>query len=227
MSAIPYTLGAYACLDFVNSRFTDHLSGSTVIDRLEKAEWQQWFRERWRLGPVAAGPRILELKDGRETLRRGLQNWAEGKTARPADVKKLDAWLAAAAVRRRLTGEIEPVRPGWGWVLAEVVASAAELMATEEPTRLKVCANPGCTWMFWDESPNMSRRWCDPKTCGNLITVREFRRRRRKLPAPDSGDRHRSRQAPLGLSGPSANSSIAVRVPENVGGPVEGNGSGN
>jgi len=68
-------------------------------------------------------------------------------------------------------------------VLAEVIASAAEVLATGEPMRLKICANPGCTWLFWDESRNLSRRWCDPRTCGNLITVRAFRRRHRTVSA--------------------------------------------
>src|SRR5438270_712384 len=93
--------------------------------------------------------------------------------AQPAETRSNA--LTAAAVRRRLDGKVEPVRRDWDWVVAEVVASATELMAEAEPVRLKACANPGCTWMFWDESKNVSRRWCDPRTCGNLVTVREFR----------------------------------------------------
>ena len=180
MGPIPHTLSDHLCLDFVNSRLTDHLGGGAVMDRVDAAEWRAWFVERWHLGPIFARPSLEQLKAARETVRNVLQDWAGGKVPRRSHLKALDAWLAAAAVRRRLDGKVEPVRRDWDWVIAEVVASATELMAEAEPVRLKACANPGCTWMFWDESKNVSRRWCDPRTCGNLVTVREFRRRKRE-----------------------------------------------
>jgi predicted RNA-binding Zn ribbon-like protein len=58
-----------------------------------------------------------------------------------------------------------------------VAASAAELLAEGEPARLRVCANSACSWMFYDETRNSSRRWCEGAICGNLIKVRRFRAR--------------------------------------------------
>jgi predicted RNA-binding Zn ribbon-like protein len=163
----------------VNSRLTDHVGGGEVLDRLGTRQWQAWFLERWDLEPVQGVPELRTLRATRQTLRRVLEDWSEGRPPRFADLRRLDGCLTAAPMRRRFGGVVEPVRRDWTWVLAEVVASAAELLTTEDPRRLKVCANPGCTWMFMDESRNQSRRWCDPATCGNLITVREFRRRQR------------------------------------------------
>jgi predicted RNA-binding Zn ribbon-like protein len=176
---IPHTLGPVSCLDFVNSRVTDHLGGGAVMDRLVMPEWQAWFVDRWKLGPVHGAPSLPTLEHARETLRRVLERWSRGQLPAPADRKRLDSWIAAAPLRRRFDGHVEPIRRDWTWVLSEVVASAAELMSTTDGRRLKVCANPGCSWMFLDESRNLSRRWCDPTTCGNLVTVREFRRRQR------------------------------------------------
>lgn len=179
MQAIPHTLGQVSCLDFVNSRLTDHLGGGGETDRLEMPEWQAWFVERWHLGPVQGRPSLPALKAAREALRRALESWSRGQAPAPADRRRLDVLVAAAPLRRRFDGTLEPVRRDWAWVLSEVVASAAQLMAAADGRRLKVCANPGCSWMFLDESKNLSRRWCDPATCGNLITVRKFRRRQR------------------------------------------------
>lgn len=179
MNAIPHTLGAASCIDFVNSRFTDHVAGGAVLDRLESPAWRSWFLDRWRLSQVRGRTDLHAMKVARETLRRVLEDWAQGRSVSAADRKRLDEWIGAAPVRRRIDGTFEPVRRDWNWVLSEVTGSAAALMSSTDRRRLKVCANPGCTWLFLDESRNLSRRWCDPATCGNLITVREFRRRQR------------------------------------------------
>ena len=53
-------------------------------------------------------------------------------------------------------------RPLW-----PVVASAAELLTSEDLTMARECASDRCSWLFLDTSRNKSRRWCDMKTCGN------------------------------------------------------------
>lgn len=46
-------------------------------------------------------------------------------------------------------------------------------------SRIKVCRNPGCQWVFYDRSKNQIRRWCDMRVCGNRAKARNFRERRR------------------------------------------------
>ncbi len=60
-----------------------------------------------------------------------------------------------------------------GWILAE--SHAAEL--TDDWERVKVCANDGCQWAFYDSSRNQSRRWCRMEICGNRAKVRAHRSR--------------------------------------------------
>jgi predicted RNA-binding Zn ribbon-like protein len=46
-------------------------------------------------------------------------------------------------------------------------------------SRLKMCANPGCQWVFYDRSRNQQGNWCDMAVCGNRFKNRQLRARRR------------------------------------------------
>lgn len=187
VGAIPHSLERYACLDLVNSRLTDHRGGAGVHDRLPSPQWRAWFLDRWGLDLAAAAePAPLpHLHAVRADLRAVLEAWRQDQGLPGPAVQGLQASVAEAAVRRRvehangcLTVDLEPVRRDWAWALAETVISAAQLMSDGDRRRLKICANPGCSWVFYDESRNRGGRWCDAATCGNLVKVREFRRRR-------------------------------------------------
>ena len=188
LASIPATPGAFACLDFVNSRWHDHRDGIAVHDRLTDPGWQGWFLNRWGLEPEP-GAEALPLPDltaARAALRAVLESWASGQQPPAAEAALLDRMLAGSPFRRRLEwseGDLalrdEPARRDWAWVLAQLVASAAALAAAGPRARLKVCGNDSCSWLFWDASHNLSRRWCDAATCGNLVKVRDHRRRRR------------------------------------------------
>jgi predicted RNA-binding Zn ribbon-like protein len=55
-----------------------------------------------------------------------------------------------------------------------VIWSAAQLLASADADRLRVCDAPECGWMYVDRSRNGLRRWCQMETCG----TREKNRRR-------------------------------------------------
>lgn len=63
------------------------------------------------------------------------------------------------------------------WPLWPVVWSAAKLLTSEESGQVRVCAGPGCGWVYVDRSRNGLRRWCEMRTCG---TAAKSERRRRK-----------------------------------------------
>lgn len=46
-------------------------------------------------------------------------------------------------------------------------------------SRLKVCGNAECRWVFYDRSRNQQGHWCDMAVCGNRLKNRTFRARRR------------------------------------------------
>ena len=66
---------------------------------------------------------------------------------------------------------------------ATIASSLAQFLADEAPSRLRVCANDGCRYLFIDRSPTGRRRWCDMRTCGNQAKVARHRARARVRPA--------------------------------------------
>jgi len=46
-------------------------------------------------------------------------------------------------------------------------------------SRLKICANPDCQWVFYDRSRNQQGNWCNMAVCGNRLKNRQLRARRR------------------------------------------------
>lgn len=44
--------------------------------------------------------------------------------------------------------------------------------------RLGICASDSCDDVFVDLSRNASKRYCDPRSCGNRAAVRAYRARK-------------------------------------------------
>lgn len=156
-------------------------------DDLLDPGWRKWFLVRWgyEIEPGAENDGLEAALAGRAALRTVLEAWARGATVPRQAAAELDALVGSVNGRLTFGADLatarlrfEPNRRDWRWVMSEIAASASELMAGGEPRRLKTCANSSCTWLFYDESHNVSRRWCDPATCGNLVKVRAHRARR-------------------------------------------------
>ncbi|TMC65135.1 MAG: CGNR zinc finger domain-containing protein [Chloroflexota bacterium] len=66
----------------------------------------------------------------------------------------------------------------------QCVTMPSHLTLTSTPTPLHTyikeksfsCENPDCRWVYYDESANQNRRWCED-SCANLMRVRRFRAR--------------------------------------------------
>jgi len=56
-----------------------------------------------------------------------------------------------------------------------LVRDAETFLFSSAMARIRVCAGPGCGWVFLDTSKNGSRRWCSMKDCGNREKTRRFR----------------------------------------------------
>jgi predicted RNA-binding Zn ribbon-like protein len=104
---------------------------------------------------------------------------------------ELNRFVADVYAHVRLTkpatrSKESPSRLVWTWdddvdrldsPLWPVVRSAAELLASSDVERLRVCAGDDCGWAYVDRSRNGLRRWCQMSTCG---TVEKTRRRRQR-----------------------------------------------
>jgi len=175
------------CFDLLNSEYHDYRGSGAVEDRLDDPRWLERFMARW--GYDAAGEPGGEVRAAlarlRGLLRRAVRSLAAGGGISDADLAELNEVLASERTVQRVVRagdgyEVERVaiEESWRQVVADIAASFAGLLAEGDPDRIKICDNPDCKWVFYDESRNRSRRWCE-NTCGNLMKVRRFRARKR------------------------------------------------
>ncbi len=177
----------FMCLDFVNSEWRDFRDGRRE-DRLLQLEWRARFLKTWKLdttGPLEPA-NLAVLSALRALLRSMLEDLVTDRTLATGDLAALNQFLSLAPGTRRLvragdTVEFRfvfiPASLDWNWVIAEVAASFAGLLAGYDYRRLKTCQNDNCGWIFYDASRNQAQRWCEAATCANLMKVRRFRAR--------------------------------------------------
>lgn len=132
---------------------------------------------------VAVLERAIAL---REAIYRVFSAVAGEHVPEAADIATLSDALAEAVSRLRLVWGADGFAWGWvgdeaslGQVLWPVAQSAAELLTSDELSRVGVCDGEDCGWLFFDTSKNRSRRWCDMGDCGNRAKARRHYRRRR------------------------------------------------
>jgi len=182
-SAIPNHPSEIACIDFVNTAYADPLNPGVELDRLSRREWWAWFLERYGLHVSARQVVPLRrLTTLRREMRAMLERWSTSGSLSARDLARLNRRLGKSRLRRRVRRRpaleltIEPVTPDWDWIVGAIATSAVELMAADHG-RLKVCANPTCSWMFYDQTLNSSKQFCSTDMCGNIVRVRRFRSR--------------------------------------------------
>lgn len=170
----------FLCLEFINSCFEHEaeISSAPLLDD----EGLRRLCRKWGLPEQAKGikARLPELRD---ELYIAAREYSETGAISAESLAGLNALLSPVLFHKSL------VPGGAGFSIGEVsqqdedtllphriVMSFAELASNYDVRRLKVCENPDCGWIFYDESKNRTRRWCD-NTCASLIKVRRFRQK--------------------------------------------------
>ncbi|WP_255407491.1 MULTISPECIES: CGNR zinc finger domain-containing protein [unclassified Cohnella] len=154
-------------------------------------------------GGMPGGEQLDSLKRLRLLLHRMARAFVDGQAPEAADFERLNALMARGQVARRLSASAEaegrryqveliPLESGWPAVEAEIAASFAAMLSEGEPSRIRFCDNPSCLWVYYDDTRNRSKRYCDDKLCGNLMKVRRFRARKKAEAAAASGSGHAS-----------------------------------
>lgn len=196
-----------ACLDFANTlswrgraapvetladagALVRWLAGSAGLAGEVVGEIESWTQAH----PKQAGTLLAEAIVLRETLYRIFRALAGGEAVPDRDLVALNQALAAAPPRHR----IARAEGGYGWrigagaisvptLLAPVLWSAGDLLASERRRHVRLCANDECLWLFLDESKAGTRRWCDMSSCGNRAKARRHYQRTRPGSAPTRG----------------------------------------
>ena len=178
----------FAWLDFVNSQERDGFGRMT--DHLRNPFWLVNFSHHFHLAdPLPPSAPLRTLADLREFLRGVAENLATGRTLSASDIRRLNDALMVPA-RQKLfqhqngfRAELFPLRSGWPWILSRIAASLADTLTHYDRERVKICANDGCRWAYYDVTKGNMRRWCNDRTCGNRDRVRRARaaaKRRRR-----------------------------------------------
>jgi predicted RNA-binding Zn ribbon-like protein len=180
------------CLDVLNSDWHDWHGSGRDEDRLLKEGWLEQLVEKWQLGVSGADDErnIVLVREIRVVMQQVVEQLLQKKRLTEHELAPLNAYLQRAPRIYQVRGEgkglnLEQVGLGTEWerVVGEIVLSFARLL-TEDVARIKQCENPDCRWVYYDESANQTRRWCE-ESCANLIRVRRFREKRRRM----QGDR--------------------------------------
>ncbi len=176
-------------LDLLNSDWHDHLGSGRREDRLDDPAWLKRYLSRWPkdLRSVPLDEIRDALKDLRSALRAVVDHLATRKAVPQNLWPRLNAYFTACPVVKRVgrgprgySAEFIPLETGLKKVTAEIAESFCRTLIHGDPARVKVCDNKDCLWVFYDQSKNRSRRWCEGDTgCGNLMKVRRFRARKR------------------------------------------------
>jgi predicted RNA-binding Zn ribbon-like protein len=169
-------------MDLVNSEEWDTFGKLT--DHLGNPAWLSYFLRQWHFAkpPRIAAP-LTQLKALRAALRISCEALAAGKSIPRAALRALNRALNVAGTRQlfqRQNGlqiEFVSTASGWDAILAEIARSFADTIRSGESTRIKICRNSDCRWVFYDRTKGKTRCWCSDKSCGNRERVRRARAR--------------------------------------------------
>lgn len=174
--------------DFLNSDWHDWRTSGRSEDLLDRPAWFSEFTAQWRLSAAVPpeAEEIAALRRFRAFLLGMVQTLVAGGAPGPDDLRRLNEIMAGGPVVRQISAsdqgyrqDFTPLRQDWGQVMAEVAASFAQTLTEGEPGRVRICDNPDCLWVFYDDTRNRTKRFCNDKLCGNLMKVRRFRARRK------------------------------------------------
>ncbi|QGQ96086.1 zf-CGNR multi-domain protein [Paenibacillus psychroresistens] len=174
--------------NLLKSDYHDWRGSGHSEDLLDKPGWlEQWLAIHNLPYPgTPSAEELDDLKRLREHMLRIVQKLTVRESADPADIHELNRALSSGPIILHIAEsdsdyrlESTPLRAGWPRIVAEVAASFGRLLAESDPSRLRICGNPDCLVVYYDETRNHSKRFCDDKACGNLMKVRRFRARQK------------------------------------------------
>lgn len=192
--------GGRLCLDFANTvgnhagtspnehlnSYADLVSWGCQAGTLTYEEAEHLLQQAAQ-SPQEAHAVLTRAITLREAIYRIFSQIAAGQPPPHEDLDLLNAALSEVLPHLRIVWANG--RFTWGWagehnaldrMLWPVIRDAAELLNSEDLSRVRECANDTCGWLFIDRSKNHSRRWCDMKTCGNQAKARRHYEKIRK-----------------------------------------------
>lgn len=186
-------IGERLWLDFVNTdggaRGFDALHDfDTMVAWLEAAnvidlERSLAMRRRAQQQPAGAAAALVDARRVRAALRSLAERGTLGERVRIDGLAEINRVLGRSAGTRRVeqrpdgtfTRSFVPVGDAFAGLMIPIVESAADALILGELARVRRCADSRCVRVFFDNTRNGRRRWCDMATCGNRAKAARHR----------------------------------------------------
>lgn len=186
-------VGERLWLDFVNCefglrRFDALRDFETLVRWLESAlvldaERGAGIRRRAQQQPAGAAAALVDARRVRGALRSLAERGPTSDRLRAEGLNEINRVLGRSAGTRRVELRPDgtfirtfvPVGDAFAGLVIPVVESAADALILGELPRVRRCADPRCQRVFYDNTKNGRRRWCDMATCGNRAKAARHR----------------------------------------------------
>jgi predicted RNA-binding Zn ribbon-like protein len=188
-----YWSGGRPAVDFVNTfRERWRRGAETLVTPDDLATWL--VRAGVMDAPAPVSRAVLEqARELREAIDALIVAQTGSRPLPSEAIALVDEWLAFAGVRPQLVlagasrsaqlterAAADSARRALGMIALD----AAQMLGTEQRTRIRICASETCSGRFFDRSPGGRRRWCSMRTCGNGAKARRYRERQKATAAP-------------------------------------------
>jgi len=186
-------VGERLWLDFVNCeqglrRFDALRDFETLVRWLEAAsvldaERAGGIRRRAQQQPAGAAAALVDARRVRSALRALAERGPMSDRVRAEGLAEINRVLGRSAGTRRVDlrpdgtfiRSFVPVGDAFAGLVIPVVESAADALILGELSRVRRCADQRCQRVFFDNTKNGRRRWCDMATCGNRAKAARHR----------------------------------------------------
>lgn len=155
------------------------LEAASVLD----AERASGIRRRAQQQPAGASVALLDGRRVRAALRALAERGPMSERVRYDGLVEINRVLGRSAGTRRVDLRTDgtfmrsfvPVGDAFAGLVIPIVESAADALILGELPRVRRCADPRCQRVFFDNTKNGRRRWCDMATCGNRAKAARHR----------------------------------------------------
>jgi len=186
-------VGERLWLDFVNCehglrRYDALRDFESMVRWLEAAavldgERASGIRRRAQQQPAGASVALVDGRRVRAALRALAERGPMSERVRYEGLMEINRVLGRSAGTRRVDLRTDgtfirsfvPVGDAFAGLVIPIVESAADALILGELPRVRRCADPRCQRVFFDNTKNGRRRWCDMATCGNRAKAARHR----------------------------------------------------
>ncbi|BEP29881.1 CGNR zinc finger domain-containing protein [Helicovermis profundi] len=171
----------YLCIEFINTEWYNF--HEMFKEPLKDEKLILDFFNSWNIDfkKPLQNNQIEILLDLRDLLKKIIYSNCKNEKIDLNDFRLINNYMASYEFKKNIVFEngeyniIEVLTNSYvNLVVYKIISSFFDLVSENKLSRINYCKNPDCNWLFYDESKNKTRKWCD-NTCASLMKVRKYR----------------------------------------------------